>query len=113
MIRNDALLTDLYQLSMVQGYLEQGMEETAVFEFFVRKLPPGRSFLVAAGLAQVIEYLRTLSFSGEALAWLESTGRFSSRLLDYLQNFSFTGDVHAMAEGTVFFADEPILRVTA
>ncbi len=112
-IRNDALLTDLYQLSMVQGYLEQGMEETAVFEFFVRKLPPGRSFLVAAGLAQVIEYLRTLSFSGEALAWLESTGRFSSRLLDYLQNFSFTGDVHAMAEGTVFFADEPILRVTA
>ncbi len=112
-IRNEPLLTDLYQLSMMQGYLEQGMVETAVFEFFVRRLPPGRRFLIAAGLEQVLEYLRTLSFSADDLAWLEASGRFSPRLLDYLQDFRFTGDVHAMPEGTVFFADEPILRITA
>lgn len=112
-IRSNALLTDLYQLSMMQGYLEQGMEETAVFEFFVRKLPPGRHFLLAAGLEQVLDYLQNLSFTADDLAWLKASGRFSPLLIDYLRDFTFTGDVHAMREGTVFFADEPILRVTA
>ncbi len=108
-----ALLTDLYQLTMLQAYVEQGMEETAVFEFFVRKLPPSRNFLVAAGLEQVLDYLETFRFSPADLEWLARCGRFSRSFVDYLEHLRFTGDVHAMPEGTVFFPNEPILRVTA
>ena len=108
-----ALLTDLYQLTMLQAYLEEGMCESAVFELFVRKLPPGRNFLVAAGLEQALEFLQSLAFSEDDIAWLERQGGFSRRLLDYLRAFRFCGDVHAMPEGTVFFANEPILRITA
>jgi len=108
-----ALLTDLYQLTMLQAYLDEGMNEVAVFELFVRKLPSSRNFLVAAGLEQAIEFLETLAFTEDEIAWLERQGGFSRRLLDYLRDFRFRGDVHAMPEGTVFFADEPILRVTA
>ena len=108
-----ALLTDLYQLTMLQGYLEQRMEDTAVFEFFVRKLPPRRGFLVAAGLEQALSYLEGLRFTPRELDWIAQSGRFSTALVEYLTQFRFTGDVHAMPEGTVFFPDEPILRVTA
>jgi nicotinate phosphoribosyltransferase len=108
-----ALLTDLYQLTMIQAYLESGQTETAVFEFFVRKLPSERSFLMAAGLEQALEFLESLRFSADELEWLEKTGRFSPRLIDFLANFRFSGDVHAIPEGTVFFQSEPILRVTA
>src|SRR3972149_301545 len=80
------LLTDLYQLTMLQAYFAHGMNDIAVFEFFVRRLPPNRGFLMAAGLDQALQFL---------------------------ENLRFTGDVHAMPEGTLFFADEPILRVTA
>ena len=107
------LLTDLYQFNMIQAYLEHSETKTAVFEFFVRKLPAQRGFLVAAGLEQALEFLENLRFSPEELQWLASTGRFGARLLDYLASFRFTGSVHAMREGTVFFANEPILRVTA
>jgi len=107
------LLTDLYQLAMLQGYVEQGMEEAAVFEFFVRKLPPHRAFLLAAGLEQALDYLETLRFTPEELDWLARRGGFSDRLIDYLGRLRFTGDVHAMPEGTVFFPHEPVLRVTA
>jgi nicotinate phosphoribosyltransferase len=98
---------------MIQAYLEHGQTKTAVFEFFVRKLPASRGFLVAAGLEQALDFLEKLHFSSEEIAWLESGGRFGRGLLDHLAQFRFTGDVHAMPEGTVFFADEPILRVTA
>lgn len=108
-----ALLTDLYQLNMLQAYLEHGKRDTAVFEFFVRKLPPQRGFLLAAGLEQVVRFLETLRFSEDEIAWLEADGRFSKELLAYLRAFRFTGDVDAMAEGTVFFPNEPIIRVTA
>ncbi len=108
-----ATLTDLYQLTMLQGYLEQGMTAPAVFEFFVRRLPPQRNFLVAAGLEQVLDYLESLCFTPEELDWIGRCGRFSRAFVDYLAEFRFTGSVHAMAEGTVFFPDEPILRVTA
>jgi nicotinate phosphoribosyltransferase len=108
-----ALLTDLYQLNMLQAYLDRGETKTAVFEFFVRKLPAHRSFLIAAGLEQVLQYLETLRFAPDELDWLAKTGRFSKDFIDYLADFRFGGDVHAMPEGTVFFADEPILRVTA
>jgi nicotinate phosphoribosyltransferase len=108
-----ALLTDLYELTMAQAYLEQGMDEPAVFEFFVRKLPAHRNFLVAAGLEQVLDYLSELRFSQEDLAWLDQSGQFSSRLIDYLGTLRFTGDVEAMPEGTIFFPHEPILRIVA
>ncbi|QHO75581.1 nicotinate phosphoribosyltransferase [Bradyrhizobium sp. CCBAU 051011] len=108
-----ALLTDLYQLTMIQAYLDSGQTDTAVFEFFVRKLPPPRGFLMAAGLEQALELLENLRFTADELGWLEITGRFSARLIDYLANFRFSGDVHAMPEGTPFFQNEPILRVTA
>src|SRR5437879_12881004 len=108
-----ALLTDVYQLTMLQGYLEQRMEDTAVFEFFVRKLPPRRGFLVAAGLEQALDYLEYLRFTPGELDWIAKSGRFSTALVEYLTQFRFTGDVHAMPEGTILFPDEPILRVTA
>ena len=107
------LLTDLYQLNMIQAYLEHGETRTAVFEFFVRKLPARRGFLVAAGLEQALDFLEGLRFSPEELDWLAKSGRFGKDLLDHLAGLRFTGDVHAMPEGTVFFANEPILRVTA
>ena len=107
------LLTDFYQLTMLQGYFEQGMEETAVFEFFVRNLPPERGFLMAAGLEQALDYLERLRFRPGELEWLAGGGRFSKGFIDYLERFSFTGDVSAMPEGTVFFPHEPILRIVA
>ena len=107
------LLTDLYQLSMVQVYVEQGMMDTAVFEFFVRRVPAQRSFLMAAGLEQVLDFLEQLHLSQAELEWLKRTRRFSRSCLDYLAALRFSGDVDAMREGTVFFPNEPILRVTA
>ncbi len=108
-----ALLTDLYMLTMLQGFFHEGMEEPATYEFFVRDLPPERGFLLAAGLEQVLEYLETVRFSEQELAWLASTERFDQDFVNYLGRFRFSGDVYAMAEGTVFFPNEPILRVTA
>ena len=108
-----ALLTDLYQLTMVTAYQELGMEREAVFEFFVRTMPPQRGFLVAAGLEQVLDYLETLQLDADELRWLASSGRFKPTAIERLTGLRFTGDVDAMPEGTVFFANEPILRVTA
>ena len=110
---SSALLTDLYQLTMLQGYFDRAMEETAVFEFFVRKLPAQRNFLVAAGLEQVLKFLEDVHFTGQELEWIAHYGAFRPGFVKYLENVRFTGDVHAMAEGTVFFTNEPILRVTA
>src|SRR5674476_55866 len=107
------LLTDLYQLNMIQAYLDHGTTKTAVFEFFVRKLPARRGFLIAAGLEQALDFLENLRFSSEEIAWLARTRRFDQALPDQLSTFRFTGDVHAMPEGRVFFANEPILRITA
>ena len=108
-----ALLTDLYELTMVQAYREQGMEEQASFEFFVRKLPPHRNFLMAAGLEQVVDFLSNLRVRDDELAWLTRTGRFTPAMLRYMETMRFTGDVEAMPEGTLFFPHEPILRITA
>ncbi|MCD6430908.1 MAG: nicotinate phosphoribosyltransferase [Deltaproteobacteria bacterium] len=108
-----SLLTDLYQLTMLQGYVEQSMDDIAVFEFFARKLPRGRNFFMAAGLAQVVDYLETLAFDQNDLDYLADDDRFHPDFLDYLADLRFTGDVHAMAEGTIFFPDEPIIRITA
>jgi nicotinate phosphoribosyltransferase len=107
------LLTDLYQLNMIQAYLEHGDTQAAVFEFFVRKLPARRGFLMAAGLHQALDYLENLRFTAEEIDWLARMHRFEQDLLDALAVFRFTGDVHAMPEGRIFFANEPILRITA
>jgi nicotinate phosphoribosyltransferase len=110
---SSVLLTDLYQLTMLDAYFQLGMEQLAVFEFFVRRLPKARNFLVAAGLDQALDYLENLRFTADDLEWLASTGRFSPQLLDRLGTLRFTGQVYAMREGTVFFASEPVLRVVA
>ncbi|MGZ8323097.1 MAG: nicotinate phosphoribosyltransferase, partial [Rhodoplanes sp.] len=112
-IEKSPLLTDLYQLNMMQAYLTNGLTGTAVFEFFVRRLPERRAFLLAVGLEQALDFLEGLRFSEEDLAYLASTGRFDQAMLGYLKSLRFTGDVDAMAEGTVYFPDEPILRVAA
>jgi nicotinate phosphoribosyltransferase len=113
---NDAqspLLTDLYQLAMLQAYREYGLTKAAVFELFTRKLPPRRSFLMAAGLEQALNFLETLRFDETALDYLRRSRRFPDKFLDWLAGLRFTGDVDAMPEGTIFFPDEPIIRVTA
>jgi nicotinate phosphoribosyltransferase len=107
------LLTDLYQLTMLASYVRRGMEAPAVFEFFVRKLPPARRFLLAAGLEQALDYLEDLRFAPAELEWVARSGRFDAGFVDYLARLRFTGDVDAVAEGTPVFADEPILRVIA
>ncbi len=112
-MHENPLLIDLYELTMADAYLANGMMEPAVFEFFVRKLPARRGFLLAAGLDQAIDYLTSLRFDDESLAWASRSGRFSPRLIEYLRDFRFTGDVDAMPEGTAFFPNEPILRVMA
>ena len=110
---SDALLTDLYELTMAQAYFARNMNEEAVFEFFVRKLPSRRNFLMAAGLEQVLAYLEAFHFSDGDIEYLDRTGGFTPASLAALRAMRFTGDVHAMPEGTIFFPHEPILRVTA
>jgi nicotinate phosphoribosyltransferase len=107
------LTTDLYELNMVQAYLDRAEDKEAVFEFFVRRLPARRGFLLAAGLEDALDYLETIKFSDEEIAWLKGTGRFRDNLIDYLKAFRFTGDVHAIAEGLVCFPNEPLIRITA
>src|SRR4249920_1076010 len=102
---SSALLTDLYQLTMLQGYFDQGMEETAVFEFFVRKLPGQRNFLIAAGLEQGLEFLENVRFTAQELDWISNHGAFRPGFVNYLEQVRFTGAVHAMPEGTVFFTN--------
>jgi nicotinate phosphoribosyltransferase len=108
-----ALFTDLYQLTMAQAYYQQGMFAPATFSLFVRQYPPNRAYLVAAGLEDVLDYLENLRFSRESLDYLRSTGTFDGDFLDYLSGLRFTGSVRAIPEGRLFFADQPVLEVTA
>ncbi|HXZ01840.1 MAG TPA: nicotinate phosphoribosyltransferase [Stellaceae bacterium] len=111
--RESLLLTDLYQLAMLQAYWEHGFAGTAVFELFVRKLPPRRGFLIAAGLEQAVRFLETACFTESERDALHRMGRFPRAFVDSLSDFRFTGDVDALPEGTIFFPDEPLLRVVA
>ncbi len=109
-----ALLTDLYQLTMLQTYYERGMTDSAVFELFFRRLPPKqRNFFLAAGLQQTVEYLEGLHFTADELEWLARQNRFTPKFIDQLARLRFTGDVDAVPEGTVLFANEPIVRIVA
>jgi nicotinate phosphoribosyltransferase len=107
-----SLLTDQYELAMSASYLKRGMNEPAVFELFVRTLPPRRRWLVAAGLGPALALVEGLRFEAPELEYLRAQG-FAEEFLEYLAAFRFSGDVDAMPEGTIFFANEPILRVTA
>jgi nicotinate phosphoribosyltransferase len=112
-IQGLALFTDLYELTMLQAYVEQGMHEEATFSLFVRRLPPRRHYLLACGLDDVLRYLEEVRFAPDDLDWLASLGTFGDRFLGWLEGFRFTGDVFAVPEGTPVFANEPLLEIKA
>ena len=111
--RNLTLLTDLYQLTMMQGYFERGSKETVVFDMFFRSNPNKAGYSIAAGLEQVIEYIKGLHFTYEDVAYLRSLRIFSDEFLHYLSGFHFSGDIYAIPEGTVVFPKEPLIKVVA
>ena len=111
-IPNEALFTDLYQLTMLQAYMRAGQQEEAVFDLFVRRLRD-RNYLIACGLDAALEYLEHLRFEHAALEYLSSLPEFDRDFIEWLERFRFSGDVYAVAEGTVLFADEPLLEVVA
>ena len=108
-----ALFTDLYELTMAQGYFSQGMSSQATFSLFVRPSRVKRSYLVSAGLEDVLRYLEDFSFSGSAIDYLRSTSTFTDDFLDYLGSLRFTGRVRAIPEGRIYFHNEPALEITA
>jgi nicotinate phosphoribosyltransferase len=112
-----ALSTDLYQLTMMAGYVHAGRHRSrATFELFVRRLPPNRSCMIAAGLEQALDYIEGLRFTPDEIAWIRTLpvfARSDPEFFEYLGAFRFTGDIWAMREGTPFFPHEPIVRVTA
>lgn len=109
-----ALLTDLYQITMVGGYVRQGKKEQwANFDYFFRRIPDEGGYCIFAGLEDLIHYVEALRFSPSDLAYLSGLGIFSEDGLDYLRDFRFTGDIWAVPEGTVVFPQEPLIRVVA
>lgn len=112
--RNLTLLTDLYELTMMQGYFkEKDANETVVFDMFYRTNPHGNGFAICAGLEQVIEYIENLHFDAAEIRYLRSLHMFDEDFLDYLHDFKFTGDIYAIPEGTVVFPREPLVKVIA
>jgi nicotinate phosphoribosyltransferase len=109
---NVAMLTDLYELTMCASYFDNRKLEPASFDLFIRKLPPNRSYLLFAGLEQVLRFIERMRFTEEHIKFLKGQG-FKEDFLGYLQNFKFTGDVWAVPEGTIVFPNEPLIRVTA
>ena len=110
---NLTLLTDLYELTMMQGYYESNSSETVIFDAFYRKNPCDNGYAISAGLDQVIDYINNLHFSEEDISYLASLGIFHEGFLDYLRNFHFEGDIWAIPEGSVVFPYEPLLKVIA
>ena len=107
------LLTDLYELTMMQGYFKNPTDQIVVFDAFYRKNPCDGGYAIAAGLEQVIEYIRDLHFSPDDVEYLRSLNIFDEEFLEYLRGFHFTGDIYAIPEGTVVFPREPLLKVIA
>ena len=112
-LRDPALFTDLYELTMAAAFFRERMRETATFSLFARRLPPTRAFIVAAGLEDALAYARGLQFTADGIEYLRSLGRFEAQFLEYLATLRFTGEIRAVPEGTVIFPDEPMLEVTA
>ena len=111
--QNLTLLTDLYELTMMQGYFETQANETVIFDMFFRENPNKGGYSIMAGLDQVIEYIKNLNFSYEDVDYLRGLGIFSEDFLHYLSGFHFSGDIYAIPEGTVIFPREPLIKVVA
>ena len=111
--QNLTLLTDLYELTMMQGYFKNPVQETVIFDAFYRTNPCGNGFAIAAGLDQVIDYIKNLHFSKADVDYLRSLGIFDEDFLEYLSSFHFSGDIYAIPEGTVVFPREPLVKVIA
>jgi len=106
------LITDLYELTMAESYLQEGMTGESTFSLFIRDYPVDRSYFVSAGIESLLQILPDFRFSDESLRYLVSLGKFSARFIDYLRNFRFSGSIRAIPEGRIFFVGEPILEVT-
>ena len=112
-MRNLTLLTDLYELTMMQGYFKTGNNRTVIFDAFNRKNPCDAVYTISCGLDQVIDYIKNLHFSYDDIMYLKSLNLFDTDFLDYLSGFHFTGDIYAIPEGTVMFPREPIIKIIA
>lgn len=113
-MRNLTLLTDLYELTMMQGYFEnEDVNQTVIFDMFYRNNPEGNGYAICAGLEQLIDYVKNLHFTEDEIDYLESLGIFKPAFLAYLRDFRFTGDIYAIPEGTVIFPREPLVKVIA
>lgn len=111
---NLTMLTDLYELTMMQGYqLTDNYDKEVVFDLYYRTNPSGGGYAICAGLEQAIDYIKNLSFSDSDIQYLKSQNLFKNEFLEYLKDFKFKGDIHAITEGTVIFPSEPILRIKA
>ena len=113
-MRNLTLLTDLYQLTMMNGYLNEGLhEDVVVFDMFFRQNPSSGGYTIVCGIQQLVEYIQNLKFEDDDIEYLKSLGVFSDKFLQMLKTFKFTGDIYAVDEGTFMFPNEPIIRVKA
>lgn len=113
-MRNLTLLTDLYELTMMQGYFEnEDVNQTVIFDMFYRNNPEGNGYAICAGLEQLIDYVKNLHFTEDEIDYLKSLGIFKPAFLAYLRDFRFTGDIYAIPEGTVIFPREPLVKVIA
>lgn len=110
---NLTLLTDLYELTMMQGYFKTQNHETVVFDAFYRNNPSNSGYAVCAGLEQIIDYIENLHFDEDDIAYLRSLGIFEEDFLSYLSAFHFSGDIYAIPEGTIIFPREPLIKVIA
>lgn len=112
--RNLTMVMDLYELTMANGYFNDGdMEARVAFDVFYRKNPDRGGFAIFAGLEQIVEYIENLHFSTEDIAYLRSLNTFTDAFLDYLKNFQFQGDLYAFPEGTIMYPHEPVITVIA
>lgn len=112
--RHLTLLCDFYEITMARGYFSAGIKDKiSYFDVFFRKVPDGGGYAIAAGLEQIIEYIKSIKFDDDDIEYLRSKNIFDEKFLDYLKTFRFTGDIYAVEEGTVIFPHEPILTVRA
>ncbi len=112
--RNLSMVMDLYELTMANGYFNDGDKETkVVFDVFFRRIPDDGGFAIFAGLEQIVEYIEDLHFSEEDISYLRSLGIFTPAFLDYLKEFRFQGDIYAFAEGTIMYPNEPVITIVA